>query len=169
MLVISNTSPLLNLAIINHLFLLPQQFEQVCIPLAILAELKIDENLPGSDALRTALHDGWLVTQAVRNQAFVRLLRRDLHQGESEAIALAVERSTDKILLDEKEARQAARALGLSITGILGILLRGWYEGSVPSMKTVTDRLQRDANFRIAPALLVQILQESGELEERRN
>jgi hypothetical protein len=49
--VVSNTSPLLNLAIINHLFLLPQQFGQVLIPQAVLAELKIDQDLPGSSVL----------------------------------------------------------------------------------------------------------------------
>jgi uncharacterized protein len=100
----------------------------------------------------------------VKNTALVSLLRRDLHQGESEAIALAVELSADKILLDEKDARQAARVLGLSITGVLGILLRGWHEGKISSIKAVTERLQQDASFRIAPTLLAQILQESGEL-----
>jgi predicted nucleic acid-binding protein len=164
--VISNTSPLLNLAIIDHLFLLPQQFEQIYIPSAVVTELKINEDLPGSRALQAAINEGWLIPQTVKNTALVSLLRRDLHQGESEAIALAVELSADKILLDEKEARQAARALGLNITGILGILLRGWHEGTITSIKAVTERLQQDANFRIAPALLAQILQESDEREE---
>lgn len=86
--VISNTSPLLNLAIIDHLFLLPQQFGQIYIPAAVLAELKVNETLLGSSALRTAIDDSWLVTQPVKNSALVSLLRRDLHQGESEAIAL---------------------------------------------------------------------------------
>ncbi len=162
--VISNTSPLLNLAIVDHLFLLPQQFDQIYIPAAVLTELKINEDLPGSRALQVAINEGWLISQAVENTALVSLLRRDLHQGESEAIALAIELSADKILLDEKEARQAARALGLGITGILGVLLRGWHEGSVPSIKAVIERLQQDANFRIAPALLAQILKESDEL-----
>jgi len=165
--VISNTSPLLNLAMIDHLFLLPQQFGQVYIPAAVLAELKISENLPGSSALQAAVNDGWLIAQTVKNTALVSLLRRDLHQGESEAIALAVELSADRILLDEKEARQAARALGLNIIGILGLLLRGWHEGTVSSIKAATERLQQEANFWIAPVLLAQILQESGELEER--
>jgi uncharacterized protein len=162
--VISNTSPLLNLAIIDHLFLLPQQFGQIYIPVAVFTELKISEDLPGSSALATAINDGWLVTQPVKNSALVNLLRRDLHQGESEAIALAIELVADKILLDEKEARQAARALDLNITGILGILLRGWHEGTIPSIKIVVERLQQEANFWIAPTLLTQILEESGEL-----
>jgi uncharacterized protein len=164
--VISNTSPLLNLAIIDHLFLLPQQFGQIFIPSAVLVELKINENLPGSSDLKTAIDDGWLVIQPVENLALVSLLRRDLHQGESEAIALAIELAADKILLDEKEARQAARALGLSITGILGILLKGFYEGAIPSIKTAMGRLQQEANFWVAPALLTQILEGSGEPRE---
>jgi uncharacterized protein len=43
--VISNTSPLLNLAIIEHLFLLPQQFGQIYIPAAVFAELKVTKHL----------------------------------------------------------------------------------------------------------------------------
>jgi uncharacterized protein len=164
--VVSNTSPLLNLAIIDHLVLLSQQFGQIYIPPAVLAELKINDNLPGSNALRTAIAEGWLVPHPVSNRALISLLRRDLHQGESEAIALALELSAEKILLDEKEARQAARALGRSITGILGIMLRGWHEGTVPSMKSVMECLQQDANFWISPLLFAQVLQESGELED---
>jgi hypothetical protein len=163
--VISNTSPLLNLAIIDHLFLLPQQFGEIYIPQAVEAELKINHDLPGSNALKTAVDEGWLITQPAGDTALISLLRRDLHQGESEAIALAVELSADRILLDEKEARQVARTIGLSITGILGILLRGWHEKTVASMEVVMQRLQQEANFRISSALLTQILRESGELE----
>ncbi len=56
--VVSNTSPLLNLAIIDHLFLLPQQFGQILIPQAVLAELKVDQALPGSSRLREAIDEG---------------------------------------------------------------------------------------------------------------
>ena len=163
MCVISNTSPLLNLAIVEHLFLLPQQFGQVYIPSAVLTELKINNDLPGSRALQVALDEGWLIPKTVKSSALVSLLRRELHQGESEAIALAVELSADKILLDEKEARQIARTLGLSITGILGILLKGRQNGTVSSMEVVIDRLKQDANFWIKPALQAQILQEIPE------
>ena len=48
MLIVSNTSPILNLAIIGQLELIRQQFEQVQIPLAVLAELKVLEDRPGS-------------------------------------------------------------------------------------------------------------------------
>jgi uncharacterized protein len=162
--VISNTSPLLNLAIVEHLFLLRQQFGQIYIPSAVFTELKINENLPGSPALQAAINEGWLISRTVTNTGLVSLLRRDLHQGESEAIVLAVELTGEKILLDEKEARQAARALGLSVTGVLGIILRVYHEGTIPSVQSVIQRLQQDANFRIAPGLLAEILDKSGEI-----
>ncbi|MFM7527639.1 MAG: DUF3368 domain-containing protein [Nodosilinea sp.] len=152
------------MAIIDHLFLLPEQFGQIYIPPAVFTELKINQDLPGSRALEAAVNQGRLISQAVENTLLVNLLRRDLHQGESEAIALAVECSANKILLDEKEARQVARALGLSTIGILGILLKGWNESRIPSIKAVTERLEQEARFRIAPALLAQVLEESGEL-----
>nr|MDF0368275.1 DUF3368 domain-containing protein [Nodosilinea sp. TSF1-S3] len=158
--VVSNTSPLLNLAIIDHLFLLPQQFGQVYIPPAVLSELKVNDNLPGSGALQTAIDEGWLIPQPLADRSLVILLKQDLHQGESEAIALAVEVAAETILLDEKEARRAARALGLGVTGILGVLLRGRYDGSIPSLKTAIDRLQQEANFWVAPALRAQLLQD---------
>jgi hypothetical protein len=158
--IVSNTSPLLNLAIIDYLFLLPQQFGTVHIPLAVLAELRINEKLPGSAVLRDAVNDGWLVPQKVENTALVNLLRRNnLHSGESEAIALATALNADRILLDEKEARQAARALNLKITGVLGILLRGQQDGTVSSIAEAVERLQQEANFRISPALLNKILE----------
>ncbi|MBD2108700.1 DUF3368 domain-containing protein [Nodosilinea sp. FACHB-13] len=151
--VVSNTLPFLNLAIIDHLFLLPQQFGQIHIPPAVLSELKINDNLRRSGALQTAIKDGWLIPQTLKDSALVSLLRQDLHQGESEAIALAVELAADTILLDKKEVRRAARALELGVTGILGVLLRGRFEGSIPSLKAVIDRLQQEANFWVAPAL----------------
>ncbi len=52
--VISNTSPLLNLAIINQLHLVREQFRDIIIPNAVLKELRINENIPGSLQLREA-------------------------------------------------------------------------------------------------------------------
>jgi len=64
-----------------------QQFGQIIIPKAVLAELKINDDLSGSSVLKTSADEGWLVVKAVENQALVNLLLRELHQGESEAIA----------------------------------------------------------------------------------
>ena len=48
MLVVSNTSPILNLAIIDRLSLIREQFTTVIIPKGVLEELRVGEKLPGN-------------------------------------------------------------------------------------------------------------------------
>ena len=60
MLVVSNTSPILNLAIIDRLSLIWEQFTTVTIPKGVLEELRIGENLPGSKKILDALDAKWL-------------------------------------------------------------------------------------------------------------
>ena len=45
-----------------------------------------------------------------------------MHQGERDAIALAVELRADLFLIDERAGIAAARSLGLHVTGTLGLL-----------------------------------------------
>jgi uncharacterized protein len=164
--VVSNTSPLLNLAIINQLNLIQQQFGQVIIPDAVLTELRINENLPGSQQLQKAIKEGWILINTVENQAFVQLLKRELDQGEANAIALAIQLNADLLLLDERDGRRIARTLGLNLTGILGIILRAWRDGQVTSVKELINQLRQSANFRIASHLEQQILTETNELND---
>lgn len=160
MLVISNTSPLLNLAIIEHLFLLKDQFGEIIIPDAVKNELRINENLPGSQLLKEALDAGWIKVRIANDKVLIQLLRRELDQGEAEAIALAVQLKSDWLLLDEKEGRRIARTLGLKITGILGIILRGWREKRVSSVEEIIEQLRTKAHFHISPHLETQILKQ---------
>ncbi|MBW4495259.1 MAG: DUF3368 domain-containing protein [Oscillatoria princeps RMCB-10] len=162
--IVSNTSPVLNLAIIDRLSLLRQQFGEIQIPAAVLEELRVDQPLPGSQALREAIAAGWLQVQEVTDRPLVQLLRRDLDRGEAEAIALALQQSADWTLLDEREGRRIALSLGLNVTGILGVLLRAWRAGDLGSLREVIDDLRSRAGFRIAPALLAEILTATGEL-----
>ncbi|WP_373530532.1 DUF3368 domain-containing protein [Nostoc sp.] len=156
--VVSNTSPILNLAIINQLILLQQQFGEILIPNAVLDELKINEERPGSQGIREAISAGWIQSREVANEPLAQLLKQTLDQGESEAIALAVELKADLTLLDEREGRKVAKSLGLKVTGILGVLLRAKQSGELESLQPVIDELISKAGFRIAPELLVQIL-----------
>ncbi len=58
--IVSNTSPILNLAIINQLDLLREQFGQAQFPLMVLQELKVDEDRPSSEVIRAAVATGWI-------------------------------------------------------------------------------------------------------------
>lgn len=162
--VVSNTSPVLNLAIIGRLVLLQQQFGEIWLPPAVLAELRLDEDLPGVQAVREALAAQWIHSQAVEDVSLVEVLRRELDNGEAEAIALAVQLKAERILLDEKEGRRIAKTLELRSTGVLGVLLRAKQEGRLSSVRETIHQLQTQAGFRIGTELLVDILRESGEL-----
>uniref|UniRef100_UPI0025B5D569 DUF3368 domain-containing protein n=1 Tax=Trichocoleus desertorum TaxID=1481672 RepID=UPI0025B5D569 len=148
----------MNLAIVDHLTLLRQQFGEILIPDVVLDELKIHEKRPGSQTIRKAISIGWIQTRSVSNQALVKLLRQTLDKGEAEAIALSVELQVDWLLLDEREGRKVAKSLGLKVTGILGVLLRAKQIGELESLQPVVDDLINKAGFRIAPELLAQIL-----------
>ncbi len=156
--VVSNTSPILNLAIIGQLELLPQQFGQVQIPLAVLSELKVLEDRPGSKEIHAAVDTGWIEVQEVSSQLSVQLLQQVLDQGESEAITLAIDLKADRILLDERDGREIAKSLGLKVTGVLGILLRTKQEGELSSFPDAINALVKIADFRILPELLAKVL-----------
>ena len=160
MLVVSNTSPILNLAIIGQLALIRQQFRQVQIPLAVLSELKVLEDRPGSKEILAAVDTGWIEVQEVSSQLSVQLLQQVLDQGESEAITLAIDLKADRILLDERDGRKIAKSLGLKVTGVLGILLRAKQEGDLSSFPDAINALIKTAGFRISPELLAKVLAE---------
>ncbi|HAG80878.1 MAG TPA: DUF3368 domain-containing protein [Cyanobacteria bacterium UBA12227] len=158
--VVSNTSPILNLAIVDQLELLRWQFGEILIPHAVLDELKVNEERPGSQAIRQAISLGWVKTQELGNEPLAQLLKQTLDRGEAEAIALAIELKADWTLLDEREGRKVAKSLGLKVTGILGVLLRAKQVGELESLQPVLDELINKAGFRIAPELLTQVLRQ---------
>lgn len=78
-----------------------------------------------------------------------KILRKDLHEGESETIALAVEEMPEIVFLDESEARRIAKVYGFNITGVIGILIRAKREGLIPSLREELDKLRNEAGFWI--------------------
>jgi len=163
MLVVSNTSPISNLAVIEKLDLLRDQFQKILIPEAVEHELKALSNPRAKAAIEAALKEGWLEVRAVESVPLTRLLKVNLHEGESEAIALAVEINASWILLDEREARAAAQQMNLNVTGILGVLLRAKKAGDIVVLGLLMDQLRKEAHFHIAPDLERHLLKLAGE------
>lgn len=155
--VISNTSPILNLAIIGQLELLREQFGEITISNAVRAELQSDQDRPGSHAIQAALQAGWIKVAPAQNYALVQVLQHSLDEGEAEAIALALELRADFVLLDERDGRKSAQSLGLSVVGVLGILLKARRAGRVASLRQAIQDLQTQAAFRIHPRLMAEI------------
>ena len=160
MIVVSDTSPILNLALIGQLHLLPSLYHQVLIPPAVHLELTrsgVDAlvSMPGSST--------WLIVAEAQDQARVRQLCSQLDRGEAEAIVLALERQADLLLMDERRGRREAAALGLRVTGLLGVLAEAKRAGLVDQVRPVLDDLITQAGFWIGADLRAQVIAELGE------
>ena len=106
MIIVSDTSPISNLAKVGQLDLMQQIYKTVVIPKAVYEEL-LDER--AGEAVITAVKSAfWLQIQVVQNQELVNELRNQINVGEAEAIALAVAVKADQLLIDVRLGRQAA-------------------------------------------------------------
>ena len=144
--------------------LLHDFYDTVLIPPAVWREVVEEaEGRPGAREVDEAVRQGWFEVVPVNDDALVRLLRRDLDDGEAEAIALAIEQPCDVILLDESEARNVAATFSLRKTGIIGLLLRAKQEGRITSLKAELDRVRDDAGFWIHDDLYRYALTRVGE------
>ena len=84
MTIVSNTSPLSNLAIVHQLSLLQQIYPKVLIPPSVHTELLRLPELQST--LTPVLSTGWLRIQAPTNTQLVQTLQQSLDPGEAEAI-----------------------------------------------------------------------------------
>jgi len=161
MTVVSNTSPLINLAWIGQLDLLRELYGKLLIPEAVWDEI-VTQGIgqPGAEEVRTAT---WITINAVKNAHLVLALRQELDAGEAEAIALALESGAVLLLIDERIGRETARHFGLDYTGVIGVLIEAKRRGLIDSIKPYLDRLRDVAGFRIREALYNRVLQDEGE------
>jgi predicted nucleic acid-binding protein len=159
--VVSNASPLINLAHIGALALLPRLYAGVVIPEAVWREVVVEgSGQPGATEVRSA---AWISVGAVENRSLVQALRMSLDAGEAEAIALALETPNPLLLMDERAGRSTARYLGLRCVGIVGILTLAKQQGLIEKVRPYLMALRDEAGFRLSAALCEEVLREAGE------
>jgi len=159
--IVSNTSPIINLAVVEQLELLWHLYGAIIIPQAVYHEIAVrGYEQAGATEIQT-----WRLFECcqVQDLALVRRLEQQLDTGEAEAIALAVETHADLLLLDERRGRAAARQLGLTVTGLLGVLLVAKQQGHLVAVKPVLDALITVAGFWIDEQLYAQVLESAEE------
>jgi predicted nucleic acid-binding protein len=82
--VVSNASPLINLARIGDLDLLRRLYGEIVIPEAVWDEVGVSGvGQPGATEVARAT---WIQKQAPGNRALVQVLRQDLAAGEAQAL-----------------------------------------------------------------------------------
>lgn len=155
MIVVSDTSPLCYLLLIDLIEVLPQLFGRVIIPQKVRDELSASA-APQVVQEWIAQPPNWLEVQSITDEIDPTLNQLDL--GEQEAITLAVQLKASLILLDDLEARRIATQLQLEIVGLLGILGSAAEKGRV-DFSAAVERLQQ-TTFRASPKLIESLLQQ---------
>jgi hypothetical protein len=158
--VVLNTSPQILLAKIGRLDLLTQLYSDILIPASVLDELIAK---PGGEIkkIQALIRAGDFQVQKAANENIDRI-PADLGVGEREAIALAIEKNADLVILDDREGRKIARSRGLSVTGTIGVLVEARERSLIPSIRPELDRLI-EAGMWLNEAFYHRILQEFGE------
>ncbi len=107
--VVSDSTCLIGLERIGELNILPALFDPMMIPPEVEREF-------GSKF-------SWLQTENLTSGLLVAALRMVVDAGEAEAIALASEKDC-LLISDDKQARLAAKRLGVAVIGTVGVLVR---------------------------------------------
>jgi hypothetical protein len=154
--VVSDASPLIALQAVDRLDLLQQLFGTVLIPPAVHDEVF-------GTAAGTPLSLPSFINVEHPAATAVRFLEMGLHRGESEAIALALDKGIPRIILDDKQARETAARLGLSVIGTLGLLMLAKEKGLLDAIRPLILLMMDRINFRIAPHVLNRALSSVGE------
>ena len=156
MIVISDTSPILNLTAVDKLHLLRDLYTEIVVPPAVQRELSKNG---------IQLDRSWTRVVEAKDQEDVAALREQLDPGEAEAIVVAAELRAGLILIDEKRGRRIAADRGLEVTGLLGVLAESKARGLVPKCRPILDEMTRVAGFWIGDDLRTRYLQGLNELD----
>jgi predicted nucleic acid-binding protein len=159
MLIVSDASPIIALAVCGKLDLLDKLFNQVCIPQAVFDELSIADKPKSQEIIEWAKNK----VISAQNKTVISALSLNLDQGESEALSLYWEINADFLLIDEKRSRIISLRNNIKTIGTIGVLIFAKQRGLVTLVKPLMDILKQNG-FRISDILYHKILERTDEL-----
>jgi hypothetical protein len=161
MIVIADTSVILNLCRVQHEHLLQQLFKRVLIPNEVAGEFerlaKIQKRFAG------LVLPNWIEIVSAPASFPAEVIKAELDADGSAAIALFLKQKADALLIDESLGRSVAEKLGIRTMGIVRILIEARDRKLIFNVKFLLDRLETEANFWISRGLRLQILKLAGE------
>jgi uncharacterized protein len=155
MIVVADTSPLLHLARIGRLDLLPAVVGRVTVPRSVWGELVH----PGtrSDVVTSIESATWI---DVVDDPSIHDIGLDV--GETAAILLAERLRADALLIDERRGRAVAVRRGIAVIGTLGIVAGARRDGLLERAGPVVTELRADG-FWLSDELVAEFLRALGE------
>lgn len=160
-LLIADSGPLIGLAKIGRLDLLPRLAKSVMIPAKVWQEAVAARPL-APDAM-TVADAGWLEIRTVP-PAEISQLDPKLDPGEAEAIALALQFPHACLLLDDRLGRREAGKLGLRFLGVVGLLKLAKEQGLIDQLRPELQSLL-SVGYHLSSKLVAEALDKAGELQ----
>ena len=159
MIVVADASPLIFLAKIRRLNLIPAALgPDIRLPQTVSEEVLA----PGTNPAEADLLADFLATCRVEAVPNTRRFASAMSQADNEALTLAVRSRADFLLCDDKITRLMAEAEGVRPLGTLGLLLRAMRRKRITPAEThkAVDTLVRSHGFRIGTELYLAVLRE---------
>ncbi|HEY88337.1 MAG TPA: DUF3368 domain-containing protein [Thermoflexia bacterium] len=157
---VCDTGPLIALAKVGQLALLPKMCEKVYIPPAVQREL-LRKSGPEIVWLEAALGTFIEIVPLPPSPPEVEVVTWQLDCGEQQAIALAYHLQA-MVVIDERLGRNAARQLALLMTGSVGLLLRAKECGLITKVVPLLKNMRRQG-YWFSDELLALAARLSGE------
>ena len=158
--VVSDAGPLIALAKLDLLSLLPQIFSIIYIPETVFEEATKNQQREDARIIANFKSSQVNVVTDLDN-SFTESLKILLDDGEIQALSHAKALNCG-VLMDEKRGRQVAIQHDIPIIGVIGVLLQAKEKGLILEIKSYLEALQ-NADYRLSGALLDKALDLAGE------
>ncbi len=155
-----SVSPVIYLYRIGVLDWLPALFSKVLMPSVVLNDL-LDAKFIGID-VPSPFDLPWVEYSDPQLTVPSAWMSLDLGSGEVAAMSLAFENPDCLVLLDDPNARRAARSVGIHYWGTLKIILEAKKTGLIPAVAPYVDRLA-SSSLLLSPENRQRILSLAGE------
>ena len=153
-----NASPIIVLAKIGQLRLIPALANTVLVPNSVAQEIMSG---PASDPARMAIEGGWGVQTSIA-QIPSEIMEWGLGIGEASVIAIAQSKPSAIAVMDDALGRSCARSMSVPVIGTLGVILRAKKRGLISSFAQSVREIKAAGLF-FDDNLLEELLKTAGE------
>ncbi len=150
--VVCNSSPLIALLSVDKITILDKLFSEVYIPKAVY-----DEVFAVKHKYADFGKADFLNKISVTDNDIIKVLNVHLGLGESEVIALSIEKKLDGAILDDKQARNIADNMGLKVLGTVGVLMLAKQRKIISNVKPLLIEMKKKVNFRLSSSIIDKI------------
>jgi predicted nucleic acid-binding protein len=159
--VVCDASALINLALINQLYLLEAMFGSVCIPPEVYDEVvRRGSGKVGAEGVQTS---SFIEVVQLRHPNQVALYTGPLSHADAEVLVLAQEQHADLVITRDRRMRRRARQEGLTVITTFALLIEAKRGGFVQAVKPLLDEM-RSKGILIRDGTYQETLRQAREL-----